>query len=43
MLPLVGQSFEKLHFLENFVNSGEFFVSFKHGSSMGAASGGSDF
>ena len=26
MLPPVGQSFEKLHFLENFVNLGEFLL-----------------
>ena len=39
-----GESdFEKLHFLENFVNLSKFFVAFKQGSSRGAASGGSDF
>ena len=43
VLPPVGQIFEKMHFLENFVNFGDFVMPFKQGSSMGAASGGSDF
>ena len=43
VLPPAGQIFEKLHFLENFVNLGEFVVPSKQGSSRGAASGGSDF
>ena len=43
MLPPAGQVSEKLHFLDNFVNLGEFCVPFKQGSSRGAASGGSEF
>ena len=43
MLPPAGQIFEKLHFLEIFVNFGELFAPFKHGSSRGAASGGPEF
>ena len=42
MLPPAGQSFEKMHFLENFVSFGAFFVTFKQGSGRGAVSGGSD-
>ena len=43
MLPPAGQVSEKLHFLYNFVNLGELFAPFKHGSSRGAASGGPEF
>ena len=43
MLPPAGHIFEKLHLLENFVYLPNFFVTFKYGSSRGAASGGSDF
>ena len=43
VLPPAGQNFEKLHFLEIFVNFGAFLVPSKHGSSRGAASGGPEF
>ena len=43
MLPPAGQIFEKLHFLEIFVNLDELVAPFKHGSSRGAASGGPEF
>ena len=43
MLPPAGHIFEKMQFLEDFVNLGEFFVLFKQGSSRGAASGESEF
>ena len=44
MLPPAGQIFEKLDLLECFfVNFGELFAPFKHGSSRGAASGGPEF
>ena len=43
VLPPAGQSFEKLHFLQNCVNFCDFFAPFKQGSSRAAASGGSDF
>ena len=43
MLPPAGQIFEKWHLLENFVIFLMCFVTFKQGSSRGAASGGSDF
>ena len=43
VLPPAGQIFGKRHFLEILSILANFFVPFKHGSSRGAASGGSDF
>ena len=40
VLPPAGQSFEKLHLLENFDDFAKRFATFKQGFSRDAASGG---